>query len=81
MTLAIVVGLCLLTFAAGWAMGRLLRSGHDHGAPLMFGLGMSKNGTGLVMAALWPRRTTPVCCCRSASTIWSSTSWPGRRIA
>src|SRR3954452_20159135 len=27
--LAIVIGLCVLTFAGGWAIARLLRSGHD----------------------------------------------------
>jgi bile acid:Na+ symporter, BASS family len=51
-TLAIVVGLCALTFAAGWALARLLRVGHDQRTSLMFGLGMNNNGTGLVMASL-----------------------------
>ena len=51
-TLAIVVGLCVLTFAAGWAIARLLRAGHDRRTSLMFGLGMNNNGTGLVMASM-----------------------------
>jgi bile acid:Na+ symporter, BASS family len=51
-TLAIVVGLCALTFAAGWAIARLLRLAHDRRTSLMFGLGMNNNGTGLVMASL-----------------------------
>src|SRR5207248_10194212 len=51
-TLAIVVGLCVLMFAAGWAIGRLFRAGRDRRVALMFGLGMNNNGTGLVMASL-----------------------------
>lgn len=51
-TLAIVVGLCVLTFAAGWAIARLLRAGHDQRTSLIFGLGMNNNGTGLAMASL-----------------------------
>jgi bile acid:Na+ symporter, BASS family len=51
-TLAIVVGLCVLTFGAGSATALLLRAGHDQRTSLMFGLGMNNNGTGLVMASL-----------------------------
>jgi BASS family bile acid:Na+ symporter len=51
-TLAIVTGLCALTFAAGWAIARVLGTGRDRRASLMFGLGMNNNGTGLVMASL-----------------------------
>ena len=49
--LAIVLGLCVLGFAAGGAIARC--SGADPGqrASLMFGLGMTNNGTGLVLAA------------------------------
>ena len=50
--LAIVVGLCALTFTAGWIIARLLRSDRDQRTSLMFGLGMNNNGTGLVMATL-----------------------------
>ena len=51
-TLAIVVGLCVLTFTAGWAIARLSRAGREQRTSLMFGLGMNNNGTGLVMASL-----------------------------
>jgi BASS family bile acid:Na+ symporter len=51
-TLAIVVGLCALMFAAGWAVARLFRTGREQRVALMFGLGMNNNGTGLVMASL-----------------------------
>jgi bile acid:Na+ symporter, BASS family len=51
-TLAIVIGLCALMFAAGWGIARLLRAGRDRRVALMFGLGMNNNGTGLVMASM-----------------------------
>ena len=51
-TLAIVVGLCLTAFAAGWSIARLLGAGRAERAALMFGLGMNNNGSGLVMASL-----------------------------
>ena len=47
-----VVGLCALTFAAGYALGRLLDADRGQRASLMFALGMNNNGTGLVLAAL-----------------------------
>ena len=50
--LAIVVGLCVLMFAAGWSLARLFRAARDRRVALMFGLGMNNNGTGLVMASL-----------------------------
>jgi BASS family bile acid:Na+ symporter len=43
-------GLCLTAFAAGWALAIGLRAGEADGRALVFGLGMSNNGTGLVMA-------------------------------
>src|SRR3954463_3207114 len=49
---AIVVGLCVLMFSAGWALARLFRASHERLVSLMFGLGMNNNGTGLVMASL-----------------------------
>jgi BASS family bile acid:Na+ symporter len=49
--LALVVGLCVCAFAAGWGLAYLLRAGPAQRAALMFGLGMSNNGTGLVLAA------------------------------
>lgn len=51
-TLAITAGLCTLTFTAGYLISRVLRSGPDERASLMFGLGMNNNGTGLVLASL-----------------------------
>ncbi|MBV8318540.1 MAG: bile acid:sodium symporter [Planctomycetaceae bacterium] len=51
-TLAIVVGLCALMFAAGWALARSVRAGRERRVSLMFGLGMNNNGSGLVMASL-----------------------------
>jgi bile acid:Na+ symporter, BASS family len=51
-TLAIVVGLCVLAFGAGWAIAGLLGAARDQRTALMFGLGMNNNGTGLVIASL-----------------------------
>jgi BASS family bile acid:Na+ symporter len=52
MTLAVVIGLCIMMFAAGWGVGALLGVGRDRRIALMFGLGMNNNGTGLVIASL-----------------------------
>ena len=52
LTLAIVVCLCALAFAAGWLISRLLRATPSQRTALMFGLGMNNNGTGLVLASL-----------------------------
>jgi BASS family bile acid:Na+ symporter len=51
-TLALVVTLCTLAFASGWAVARLTGAGPGRRAALMFGLGMNNNGTGLVLASL-----------------------------
>jgi BASS family bile acid:Na+ symporter len=51
-TLVIVVLLCGASFAAGWALARLLGGDPAQRAALTFGLGMSNNGTGLVLASL-----------------------------
>ncbi len=51
-TLAIVLGLCVLGFAAGWLIARLLKSSPAQRISLMFGLGMNNNGTGLVLASM-----------------------------
>lgn len=52
--LALVVAaagvLCGSGFAAGWAVARLIGAGGSQRRSLVFGLGMSNNGTGLVMA-------------------------------
>jgi BASS family bile acid:Na+ symporter len=50
--LGIVAGLCIVAFAAGWAIARLLGTGRDQQVALMFGLGMNNNGTGLVLASM-----------------------------
>jgi BASS family bile acid:Na+ symporter len=42
--------LCGSGFAAGWAVARLVGAGGSQQRSLVFGLGMSNNGTGLVMA-------------------------------
>jgi len=51
-TLVIVLGLCIMGFAAGWAIARLLKSSPAQRTSLMFGLGMNNNGTGLVLASM-----------------------------
>jgi BASS family bile acid:Na+ symporter len=51
-TLGIVVGLCVLAFAAGWWIARLLKATPARRTSLMFGLGMNNNGTGLVLASM-----------------------------
>jgi len=47
-----VVGSCVVTFVAGWAIARWLGVGRNQRTSLMFGLGTNNNGTGLVMASL-----------------------------
>lgn len=60
----IVVGLCVMTFTAGWSIARLLGAGRDQRASLMFGLGLNNNGTGLVLASValpnHPRAMLPI---------------------
>lgn len=51
-TLAVVCGLCVLAFAAGWVLARLFRVDFAQRTSLMFGLGMNNNGTGLVLATM-----------------------------
>ena len=50
--LTFVAGLCVVTFAAGYLLGRLLGADRGQRTALMFGLGMNNNGTGLVLASL-----------------------------
>jgi BASS family bile acid:Na+ symporter len=50
--LVIVVALCLLAFASGCLLARLLQADDAQRTSLMFGLGMSNNGTGLVLASM-----------------------------
>ena len=51
MVLGVTIFLCLVMFGAGWFLGRVLRLDRARKAPLIFGLGMNNNGTGLVVAA------------------------------
>jgi bile acid:Na+ symporter, BASS family len=51
MVLAVTVWLCLVMFGAGWFLAYVLRLERARQAPLIFGLGMNNNGTGLVVAA------------------------------
>ena len=48
--LAIVTGLCVAGFAAGLGVAAVFRADPGRRASLMFGLGMTNNGTGLVLA-------------------------------
>jgi BASS family bile acid:Na+ symporter len=52
LTFGFVLGLCVLTFASGHLLGCLLGAGRDQRVALMFALGMSNNGTGLVLASV-----------------------------
>ncbi len=47
-----VTGLCMMTFAAGHVIGRMVGADRGQRAALMFGLGMNNNGTGMVLASL-----------------------------
>ncbi|WP_292528639.1 bile acid:sodium symporter [Methylocystis sp.] len=49
--LAIVGGLCLVMFAAGYGLARALDATRADTASMMFGLGMNNNGTALVLAS------------------------------
>jgi BASS family bile acid:Na+ symporter len=51
-TFGCVLGLCVMTFSCGYFIARLLRTDQDQLAALMFGLGMSNNGTGQVLASV-----------------------------
>jgi BASS family bile acid:Na+ symporter len=50
-TFVCVLGLCALTFSCGHLLGRVLGAGPDQRSALTFGLGMSNNGTGQVLAS------------------------------
>src|SRR5262249_16777855 len=64
LTLGVVIGLCVLAFASGWVVARVLRVDPGQRVSLMFGLGMNNNGTGLVLASLafsaYPRALLPI---------------------
>ncbi len=50
--LAVTSALCVLGFATGWGIGRAAGAPASARASLMYGLGMSNNGTGLVLASM-----------------------------
>ncbi len=50
MVLGVMVALCLVMFGSGWVLSRVLRVDRSRQAPLIFGIGMNNNGTGLVVA-------------------------------
>jgi BASS family bile acid:Na+ symporter len=62
--LLFATGLCLALFLGGWCLGRLLRVSRGRRISLMFGLGMTNNGTGLVLASLvlgeYPQVVMPI---------------------
>jgi BASS family bile acid:Na+ symporter len=51
LVIAAASGLCLTAFASGWLLAKGLGASESDGRSLMFGLGMSNNGSGLVLAA------------------------------
>jgi len=51
LTVATAAGLCVTAFAAGWGVAWAVRANDADRRALLFGLGMSNNGTGLVLAA------------------------------
>jgi BASS family bile acid:Na+ symporter len=51
LVLAGATALCVVAFAAGWLLARLLKVDEPQQRSLMFGLGMNNNGTGLVLAS------------------------------
>ena len=63
-TLAITTGLCITAFASGYGLSRLFKVDEAERVSLMYGLGMSNNGTGLVLASLvlvsYPRVMVPI---------------------
>jgi BASS family bile acid:Na+ symporter len=50
LALGVVIALSISTFAAGWVLARVLKVDHAQKRSLLFGLGMSNNGTGMVLA-------------------------------
>ena len=75
--LTIVVGLCVLTFAAGWGIAQPLADGSRpaHRLDVRAGHEQQRNRAGHGLARAW--RITLRSCCRSSSTTSSSTSSPG----
>jgi BASS family bile acid:Na+ symporter len=57
-------GLCLLLFACAWILGSIFQFSRARKVSFMFGLGMTNNGTGLVLASMalsqYPRVVLPI---------------------
>jgi BASS family bile acid:Na+ symporter len=49
---AITSLLCMVTFSSGYYLAQFFRTNHKNTLSLMFGLGMSNNGTALVLASI-----------------------------
>ena len=58
--LAVVVALCILAFAAGSLLARVLGVDESQRRSLMFGLAMNNNGAGMVLACASPARFSSV---------------------
>jgi BASS family bile acid:Na+ symporter len=60
----LALGLCLTLFSAGRMLASMIRLGRAQAVSLMFGLGMTNNGTGLVLASTalpeYPRIVLPI---------------------
>jgi BASS family bile acid:Na+ symporter len=50
-TVTLAGAMCAAAFAGGWAVARLMRADRGQAAALVYGMGMSNNGTGLVIGA------------------------------
>jgi BASS family bile acid:Na+ symporter len=46
------LGMCVVAFAAGWLLAKLVRAEEGQRTALMFGLGLNNNSTGLVLASV-----------------------------
>ncbi len=64
LVLAVTSAFCVLSFGSGWAIARGLASPPPSRVSLIFGLGLSNNGTGLVLASMvlgdQPRALLPI---------------------
>jgi BASS family bile acid:Na+ symporter len=62
--LILATGLCVMLFTSGRALGRVFRLNRPQRISLTFGLGMTNNGTGLVLASValgqYPRIVLPI---------------------
>jgi BASS family bile acid:Na+ symporter len=62
--IAFSAGMCLALFLGGWWLARLLHATRGQRVSLTFGLGMTNNGTGLVLASValgqYPRVVVPI---------------------